>query len=295
MEVDKNVSEKQATSYYQMTLKKTIQALVEEREKKIAATVLCDLATDTAITVNVDPTVDVAITDVTTANYGTVDLSGAGTVSESGVGDLADIVEAADAFSDAEGAVATASARANAKQAGDAYSEKGTDEHRMEETVADDYTKATKEAEAVQDQMYGVLTTKQTQFFEDDVDTSTDTMAKISPMGPSKFFSEMMKKIPFTIFTPLSDLGCFSWKSHGEYIPIHQIRSEATIQRYINLSGQPAWLSRVDQISLNIRFGTVSNKSNRFFNKFPYGDNEIASLHVATQVSSFESTLICYL
>ncbi len=164
------------------------------------------------------------------------------------------------------------------------------------EQYADD-AKITAEADAAQEQLFGVSTehTHLQNTFDEDVDASTD-LAEVSPMRPSKNFSDMMRKISFTIFTPLSDLGCFSWQPKGKYIPIDQIRSEGTIQRYMNLSGQPARLSSpINRIPLNIRFGTFSNQSNRFFNKFPYGENEIASLHVATQVSCFESTSICFL
>ena len=46
-------------------------------------------------------------------------------------------------------------------------------------------------------------------------------------------YSEQLKATEFSIFSPVKDLGYFSWKADGDYKALSNIKSEEEILRYI--------------------------------------------------------------
>lgn len=73
-------------------------------------------------------------------------------------------------------------------------------------------------------------------------------------------------------------------------MPLSTIQSETAITHFIDSKGEPPRLENIQRIKTNIPF--QSPPSNQFNNLFPYGDLDIASIHVAVQVSlSFMSVL----
>lgn len=60
LELEPQVTKKQATGFYHNTFKKQLKDLLEEADKKNVANILYDLATTTSTTIDVAPAVDVA-------------------------------------------------------------------------------------------------------------------------------------------------------------------------------------------------------------------------------------------
>ncbi len=97
-------------------------------------------------------------------------------------------------------------------------------------------------------------------------------------------FPEELDETEFEIFHSISDLGYFSWNSKGRYTSLSQIKSHREIIVHIAEDGKPDRLKAVDQITTPVQF--ISPRSNEFKNKFPYGEIDIACIHVATKVRS---------
>jgi uncharacterized protein YfeS len=60
LELEPQLTKKQATGFYHNTFKKQLKDLLEEADKKNVANILYDLATTTSTTIDVAPAVDVA-------------------------------------------------------------------------------------------------------------------------------------------------------------------------------------------------------------------------------------------
>ena len=60
LELEPQVTKKQATGFYHNTFKKQLKVLLEEADKKNVSNILYDLATTTSTTIDVAPAVDVA-------------------------------------------------------------------------------------------------------------------------------------------------------------------------------------------------------------------------------------------
>ena len=67
-------------------------------------------------------------------------------------------------------------------------------------------------------------------------------------------------------------------------MPVDKLQSEAAITRFIDSKGGPPRLKRVDNIK-KIQFHSTPTDQRTFRNKFPFGDFDIAGIHVAVQVS----------
>lgn len=94
-----------------------------------------------------------------------------------------------------------------------------------------------------------------------------------------------LKATELSIFVPIADVGYFAWEPSGAYTSLASIKSEDEILRYIDLEGKPESLKSIRQIETPKRF--QSPPSTALKNKFPYGEVDIACLHVAVKVSMF--------
>ena len=95
-------------------------------------------------------------------------------------------------------------------------------------------------------------------------------------------YVEQLQATEFFIFKRLSDLGCFAWSPKGSYKPLSSIKSDNGILCYMNLEGKPDCLKSIEQIVTPKRFMSPSHTT--YKNKFPYGDTDIISIHVAVKV-----------
>ena len=99
--------------------------------------------------------------------------------------------------------------------------------------------------------------------------------------GPNQNFTEELSRTGFTRFIPLQDLGYYSMKPSGSYTSLNSIQCESEITHYIYVDGKPPRLQPV--IGKLVEF---ENPNQTYFeNRWPYGQAEIAGLHVATLVS----------
>ena len=100
-----------------------------------------------------------------------------------------------------------------------------------------------------------------------------------------KIFSEELKQTKLSNFQPISDMGYFAWnpKDHP-YKSLTSIKSANEIVCYIDYDGMPDRLQSLQQMETPKRFQYPA--SNAHENKFPFGELDIAYLHVATKVST---------
>ncbi len=96
-------------------------------------------------------------------------------------------------------------------------------------------------------------------------------------------FDEELEDTDLKIFCPISDLGYFSWNPRGRYTSLSHIKSDREITRLVDEDDKPERLKPLRQIVTPMRF--LSPRSNGFQNKFPYGEIDIACIHVATKVN----------
>ena len=105
-------------------------------------------------------------------------------------------------------------------------------------------------------------------------------------------FSSELKNAGLSIFSPLADLGYFTLKGSicpTNHTPIYHslssMTSENDILQYLDLEGKPPSMIDNDRMrSMELPKAFVDeNHSIKYNNKFPFGEVEIASLHVATQ------------
>ena len=102
------------------------------------------------------------------------------------------------------------------------------------------------------------------------------TVEPSETVRPSCLFLEELKKTPFSIFTPLSNLGCYSWHPKGGYTSIERMSSTDDLLRFICFDEQMASLLPVVEMPKNVPFQPAQNVIH-YMNNYPYGGNEIAS------------------
>ena len=103
----------------------------------------------------------------------------------------------------------------------------------------------------------------------------------------SNKFSDQLDETKFTIFEQLHSLGYYSWDDkNSDYLALDDITSLEEILCHIDFDGKPDRLEPVK--SLNVRRSFKSLPPKEFTNRFPYGQNVIADLHVAVKVSRVE-------
>lgn len=98
-------------------------------------------------------------------------------------------------------------------------------------------------------------------------------------VGQSKLQKEL-DLAGFSIFESISDHGYFSWKPVGSYVSLSDVPSEY-IKKHTNLEGKPEKLVRTNLLRLPHRFPTLPPLE--FMNEFPYGQIDVACLHVASK------------
>jgi hypothetical protein len=102
--------------------------------------------------------------------------------------------------------------------------------------------------------------------------------------GNDNVFSDELEATEFTIFQPLDNIGYFSWNASGDYKTLSSIKSGDEILRYLDLNGEQNPLKPIRQIETPKRFHSSHRSASRK-NKFPYGEADIACIHVAVMVS----------
>ena len=103
-------------------------------------------------------------------------------------------------------------------------------------------------------------------------------------------FSHELDKTDFAIFEYISSIGFFTWdpmdigyKSGKRYKPLMNISSSSEILCHIDFDGVPDKLKPISRLNLPRKIKSLSQKVKQ--NKFPYGQIDIACLHVAAKVS----------
>jgi hypothetical protein len=95
-----------------------------------------------------------------------------------------------------------------------------------------------------------------------------------------------LDKAGFEIFECIADKGYLTWKPPRSVTPLYQDLSSITaakeITRYINRDGKPDKLVRPTS-RIRVPQAFLQLPPQEYANKFPYGQHEIASLHVAVQ------------
>jgi hypothetical protein len=110
----------------------------------------------------------------------------------------------------------------------------------------------------------------------------TDFIGKlmINDTGPTLFEKEL-KATGLDIFTDYIDKGFFAWKAAGPLIKLDSISSAGDIRRLIDTKGEPNNLVLPIDDRLPLKFRKLVPDEHE--NKFPYGQLDIASLHVAAK------------
>jgi hypothetical protein len=86
-----------------------------------------------------------------------------------------------------------------------------------------------------------------------------------------------------TIFIPISDCGFYGWNPSGQaYESLSSIQTSNEIRNHIELDKKPTVLFPISQLQLPQLFD-ISLEPKAFLNQYPYGQYDIASLHVAAQ------------
>lgn len=103
-----------------------------------------------------------------------------------------------------------------------------------------------------------------------------------SVAADSGSFGDELARTEFTIFECIADLGYFSWKvnSNTNYKALSGLKSKEEVLRHVDLKGKPNRLVPIHCIELPKRFECPVPYS--YDNKFPYGQTDIACLHVAS-------------
>ena len=127
---------------------------------------------------------------------------------------------------------------------------------------------------------------------EEDIDPRVTSLKDANsystpPRALDKHFPRELQNIRtswgFTIFTPLSDIGYFTWgPKNATYQALKSITSEDQVLQYIKFDGLPASICIPE--SGTIQFQNLESSS-KYTNTFPYGEGEIAGIHVAVSVS----------
>jgi hypothetical protein len=94
-------------------------------------------------------------------------------------------------------------------------------------------------------------------------------------------FKSELSKSGFSIFTPISDLGYFAWQPSGSYKRLSNITSKEEIIDNLKLTEKPKQLVPSSSLRLPQTFKSLPPQEHE--NRFPYGQFDIACLHVATQ------------
>jgi hypothetical protein len=102
--------------------------------------------------------------------------------------------------------------------------------------------------------------------------------------GNDNAFLDELEATEFTIFQPLDNIGYFSWNASGDYKTLSSIKSDDEILLYLDYNGEPNRLKPIMQIETPKRFQSSHLSASRK-NKFPYGEADIACIHVAVKVS----------
>ena len=102
--------------------------------------------------------------------------------------------------------------------------------------------------------------------------------------GNDNAFLDELEATEFTIFQPLDNIGYFSWNASGDYKTLSSIKSDDEILLYLDYNGEPNRLKPIRQIETPKRFQSSHLSASRK-NKFPYGEADIACIHVAVKVS----------
>jgi len=95
-------------------------------------------------------------------------------------------------------------------------------------------------------------------------------------------FLDELEATEFTIFQPLDNIGYFSWNASGDYKTLSSIKSDDEILLYLDYNGEPNRLKPIRQIETPKRFQSSHLSASRE-NKFPYGEADIACIHVAVK------------
>jgi hypothetical protein len=112
--------------------------------------------------------------------------------------------------------------------------------------------------------------------------------------GNDRLFSDELEATAFTIFRPIDNIGYFSWSASGDYKSLISIKSKDEILRYLNLDGESNCLKLIrKRIETPKRFQS-SHLSATCKNKFPYGEVDIACIHVAVKVSCRYFASLCW-
>jgi hypothetical protein len=101
-----------------------------------------------------------------------------------------------------------------------------------------------------------------------------------------------LSKTAFTIFNPLQDLGYYTINPERDtYNSLSDVKSAKEILCYIDTNGKPDRLQPVISEE-EVKFGNPNQTA--LENRFPYGQMEVAGLHVAAQVGwLFPVTMTC--
>lgn len=99
--------------------------------------------------------------------------------------------------------------------------------------------------------------------------------------GRDSRYKEELARTQFRIFTPISDKGFFTWTPKGPQKSLDKVASTEEIQSCIQTSGMPPKLVPLSRLSLPQAFRTLP--PDKKDNTFPYGQLDIAALHVAAK------------
>ena len=114
-------------------------------------------------------------------------------------------------------------------------------------------------------------------------------------------FAKELEKSTFEIFEPIMDLGFFSWRpnvgtpiqpfadDNRQYLDIGSIESPTAVTARIDLDGMPHKLVNLKRLQVPKRFRS-GLPSNKYVNKFPYGQIEIACIYVAAKHRGLDLT-----
>jgi aprataxin len=106
--------------------------------------------------------------------------------------------------------------------------------------------------------------------------------------GPNPNFAHQLSKTAFTIFNPLQDLGYYTINPKQDtYNSLSNIKSAQEILCYIDTNGTP---DRLQSITGKEEVAFENPIQTALENRFPYGQMEVAGLHVAALVSALVTT-----
>lgn len=139
---------------------------------------------------------------------------------------------------------------------------------------------------------YQILTMSSSSSDLEDVVRGLNYKVAIQEAGTASeasFFEDEINGTGLSIFQPLSDLGYFQWSPKGGYTRLKDVRSSEEVTKFIEMNGQPSALVETSKLRLPVKFLQLDPDERD--NKFPFGQNLVACLHVAAKRGvSFENT-----